>query len=292
MMFNIKNRFSPLFYTKPLSFTTTLNIALTVIIITFMLIFLYNVNYLLKDWRDGLRIIAYVDDNASKKDILSLQDKIEKTEGVSKANLLSKEKALEVIKEEFKDKSSFFETLDTNFLPNAFEIFLFSNPGDKKIKLIADKILSFELIEDVEYGKAWIEYFFKIFKLIKIISIVVALFFIISCIFIVINTFHLSFFLRKKEIEVMNLIGASTLFIGRTFYKQAAIQGFVGGLLGSIFTLVFFYTLKFWLIKNGIITIYSRLNLLPLYVFPIILFFSSLIGFLGCYFSLKYFLKR
>ncbi len=291
-MFNIKNRFSPLFYTKPLSFTTTLNIALTVIIITFMLIFLYNVNYLLKDWRDGLRIIAYVDDSASKKDILSLQDKIEKTEGVSKANLLSKEKALEVIKEEFKDKSSFFETLDTNFLPNAFEIFLFSNPGDKKIKLIADKILSLELIEDVEYGKAWIEYFFKIFKLIKIISIVVALFFIISCIFIVINTFHLSFFLRKKEIEVMNLIGASTLFIGRTFYKQATIQGFVGGLLGSIFTLVFFYTLKFWLIKNGIITIYSRLNLLPLYVFPIILFFSSLIGFLGCYFSLKYFLKR
>lgn len=277
---------------KLLNFLTTINIALTVIIITSMLIFFLNANKLLKDWNKGLRIIAYISENASKKDIEEMKDEILKIKNTNNVYFLSKEKALEFMQKELKKNDVFFESLKINPLPNAFEVVFKAQMNIEKIKNLAEKIASIKFIEDVEYGQNWIDYFFKIFNMLKLIGVAVALFFIISCIFIVINTLQISFFSKKEDIKIMNLIGASTSFIGKEFYKQAAIQGFIGGLFGFFLTFSFFSLLKFWLLKNGILLAYNKIEFLPFYYVFIIVILSSLIGFCGCHFSLKQFLKK
>ena len=248
----LKNINKLLFSNKLLSFLTILNISLTVIIISSMLIAFVNGNKVLNLWQKGLKIIAYIDDKASKKDINDLKNQIKSFKNVKKIYFISKKNALEMMKTENETYKVLFENLQTNPLPNALEIFFSSTIKKKeKIKYLAKQIEALPLIDEVEYGQNWIGSFLTIFKNIRNIGIVLSVFFILSCILIVITTIKLSIFSKNKEIEIMYLIGADTNFIGKTFYKQSLAQSLCGSLFGIFLSSVFFFLLSCGLQKQN-----------------------------------------
>ena len=61
-----------------------------------------------------------------------------------------------------------------------------------------------------------------------------------SSLFLIVNTIRLATFARRREIEVMKLVGASNWFVRVPFMAE----GFVQGVIGAGFAVGFVYVLK------------------------------------------------
>jgi len=181
--------------------------------------------------------------------------------------------------------------LNENPLPDAFEISMIeSSQSCEKVEEIATKIESLPSIEDVEYGRKWLERFTNIFDLFRLAGYAMGGILFMAAVFIVANTIRLVIYTRREEIKIMRLVGASEKFIRVPFYIESIIQGILGGIIG-IAALFIIFKLISSNVEHGFK--YELLNikfLSPEFYCGIVLC-SMFVGWLGCYISLKQFLK-
>ncbi len=142
----------------------------------------------------------------------------------------------------------------------------------------------------MEYGQKWLGRFSQIIKLFSLAGYVLGGMFLMAAIFFVANTVRLVIYSRRDEIEVMRLVGAEPGFIKGPFYMQGLIQGFLGGVLGlaGLFAVYFAISTQ---VQQGFGTGVFEVRFLPVSVYAGIIVGSILVGWLGCYLSLKQFLK-
>lgn len=274
-----------------LSAVTIITISLSILIVSAFALFFTNANNVMNYWGKGVRIMAYLKPGIIQKNFPDIKRKIQGIYGIQDVNLISKEEAFKRLKEQMKRQSSILMNLNENPLPDAFEISIMaSSQHDEKVEEIATKIESLPSIEDVEYGQKWLERFMNIFDLFRLAGYAMGGIFFMAAVFIVANTIRLVIYTRREEIEIMRLVGASEKFIKGPFYIESIIQGTLGGIIGIA---VLFITFKLIAsnvehsFKHGLLNI-SFLS--PEFYFGIILC-SMFVGWLGCYISLKQFLK-
>jgi cell division transport system permease protein len=272
---------------------TVVTICLSVLIISSLVLFVENANSIITSFKEEIRIIAYLEKDISEESKDEARKEIGKIKGVSDVVFISSSKALEIIKAQMKNQSSYLNDLRENLLPASFEVYLKKNSHNwNVIKEVALKIESLKVIEEVEYGKSWLGKFSNIISLFEFASIGMGLVFFLVTIFIIINTIRLSLYSRRKEIEIMRLVGAEDRFIKRPFYFEGVIQGFLGGAAGllALFILFLIFNTNFEtdFTSSGLINI----KFLSFKVIVEILFCSIFAGWLGCYISVRQFLKN
>ncbi|GAH89058.1 unnamed protein product, partial [marine sediment metagenome] len=184
------------------------------------------------------------------------EDEIRSWNEIENVEYRSKEKAMEKLLESFDESSSVFEIIDPETLPASFEI-SFKNPQtvedvanrfkDGKIFDLTtpeereeeekEKEYYWKWINDVTYGKDYVGKFFRVTNAIKIITLLIISLLFISSIILIFNTIRLSIISRKKEIEVIKLVGASNWYVRWPFIIEGTIQGIMGALIaiGLIF---------------------------------------------------------
>jgi len=274
-----------------LSAVTIITIALSILIVSAFALFFTNANNVMNYWGKGVKIMAYLKPGISQKNLLDIKRKIQGIYGIQDVNFISKEEAFKRLKEQMKRQSSILMNLNENPLPDAFEISIIaSSQRGEKVEEIATKIESLPSIEDLEYGQKWLERFTNIFDLFRLAGYAMGGIVLMAAVFIVANTIRLVIYTRREEIEIMRLVGASEKFIKGPFYIESIIQGTLGGIIGIA---VLFITFKLIVsnvehsFKHGLLNI-SFLS--PEFYFGIILC-SMFVGWLGCYISIKQFLK-
>lgn len=269
---------------------TVITITLCVFIISTVVLFTINVNHLLRTWQKGLKIIAYVNPTAVPADIHRLNDLLETLPPVERVLYISKDTALQTLINQMPHQSSIFEDLKENPLPDAFEIYVKGKqPSEKTITGLARHIQALPMIDDVEYGGQWIKRIMGIINLIRYTGLAISALLLMVTMAIIVNTFRLALYGRREEIEVMRLVGATDTFIKAPFYVEALIQGTVGGLAGQG-TLMALY---------GIILTRAGDNalLMPGLQFPLLglsggmVLGAALVGWLGCFLSLRQYLR-
>jgi cell division transport system permease protein len=105
------------------------------------------------------------------------------------------------------------------------------------------------------------------------------------------NTIRLVIYSRREEVEIMRLVGATDSFIKIPFY----VEGIIQGALGAMFGLVMLYIAFVFVSSNidkGFFPGLFRFHFLSPTIFLAILVVSMLVGWLGCYISLKQYLKH
>ena len=188
--------------------------------------------------RDQLNVQYALYDDATKAEIASLQKELEGIPHVADVTFISKAEALETLKSELKDKT-IVEELHTNPLPNSFEVkaddaanldavqqAVYPNgPQGKSISPIIsnpfDRQQSSEKIEQVTSA-------------LKVVLTVITALLILASLMLVGNTIRLSIYTRRREVEVMRLVGATRWFIRWPFMIEGVVVGFVGGLLAIL----------------------------------------------------------
>lgn len=188
--------------------------------------------------RDQLNVQYELYDDATKAEIAGLKRKLEAIPHVAEVTFVSKDEALATLKGELKDKT-IVEELHTNPLPNSFEVkaddaanlasvrkAVYPNgPDAASISPIIvkpfDRQQSSEKIEQVTSA-------------LKIVLTVITALLVLASLMLVGNTIRLSIYTRRREVEVMRLVGATRWFIRWPFMIEGVVVGFAGGLLAIL----------------------------------------------------------
>jgi cell division transport system permease protein len=96
---------------------------------------------------------------------------------------------------------------------------------------IAQTAMGWNGVEDVRYGKKWVEKGEKLVKGFYMIGLALGLIVFLSVIFVISNTVRLSILSRRESVEIMKLVGATNRYIQVPFLIEGAIQGVVSSLI-------------------------------------------------------------
>jgi cell division transport system permease protein len=256
-------------------------IFLTLVLITILLIFIVNVHRIVNQIQARLELEIFVDNSFAAAQINSLLERIKNVEGIEAVRFVSKEEAADFVKQQF--GQDVFEILDENPLPASFQIKLLpAFRSAKTVKIVIDKLLKLEGIDDILYRHDLLVLMEKYMKIFLIIMIIVGSVLAAGSVILVSNTIKLIIFSRRSIIEIMKLVGATRGFIRRPFIVEGIVQGTAGGLLASLLFYLLFKIIKIEI--PGMLLIDQRIHL-------ILLLLGFLFGLLGSIFALRKFLK-
>jgi cell division transport system permease protein len=291
MMLFIKRAIDDIWQNRFLNFVTIITIALAILIASAFILFLVNTDEIIHSWKRGLRIMAYLKPDIHDADLTNLKQTIQSLDGVHSLRFISKQEALERLKDQMEHQSSLFDNLTENPLPDSFEIRMTASRDSwRKIEILANQIDSLSQIDEVEYGQRWIGRFVRIISLFRMTGYAMGVLFFTASIFIVANTIRLVIYSRCEEVEIMRLVGATDNFIKIPFYIEGFIQGGLGAAIGLVALFISFFFISSN-IELGFSLGQFRLQFLSPMTIGKILLGSMLVGWLGCYVSLKQFLK-
>jgi cell division transport system permease protein len=276
---------------KFLNTVSVLTISLSVFIVSAFMLFFINATDLLDGWRKGVRIIAYMNDGVSETQRMALTDAIQKSGAADDIVYISKDAALKDLRGKIGEQSSLLDGLDKNPLPDSLEITLkgvYRSPED--IEKIAGRIADLPDVEDVEYAQKWLHRFTGIYNLFKITGLVLASIFFIATLLIIANTIRMIMFSRREEIEIIRIVGADENFIKYPLFIEAVLQGFLGGLIGIVALFLAFVLTVPGLSAGGAFSFFEMRFIPVKFSFAIVLC-SMMIGWIGCYFSIRKFLR-
>jgi len=274
-----------------LNAVTMITIGLSILIASAFVLFFVNANDLITSWKKGVRIMAYLKPNVDERRLLELKQEIQSLPRVQTFVYIPKDEALNRLKRQMRRQSSLFDNLKENPLPDAFEIRVAPPANNSEdIEALAGKIESLQAIDEVEYGQRWLGQFSNVVNLFRLAGYTLTGLFFMAAVFIVANTSRLILYSRREEIEVMRLVGATDGFIKAPFYIQGILQGALGG-LGGLSALLLAFSFVSSNIGYGLTTYISHIRFLSPRMSIAIVLCSMFVGWLGCYLSLKQFLK-
>lgn len=176
--------------------------------------------------------------DATKAEIAATKQKLEGVPHVAEVKLVSKGEALKTLEGELDDKR-IVEELKFNPLPNSFEVkpddaanlpsiqkaVFPSGPNGKPIASIINNEF------DRTFGQQKVE---QVTSALKIILTVITALLVLASLMLIGNTIRLSIYTRRREVEVMRLVGATRWFIRWPFMIEGVVVGFVGGALAIL----------------------------------------------------------
>jgi cell division transport system permease protein len=200
--------------------------------------------------KDRIDVQAYISDSATESQVEGLRKQIDALQAsgtVASYIYVTKADALEIMRKRLKDPA-LLEGVNGNIFPASFKI----KPSDPdKAQRIVDELSTGPAVSPaidpefgVSYGKETTKKLLSIAKFIQYGGLGLIAILMVASVLLIGNTIRLSLFARRREVEVMKLVGATNWFIRWPFI----IEGILCGLVGA-----FISVLLLWATKKGVI---------------------------------------
>jgi cell division transport system permease protein len=248
-----------------------------------------HVEGIVRNVGQDVAITAFFPEDIGQERIDEVVSSVEGYPEVNESVYVSKEEALEKFRETFAEQPDIAGSISSDVLPASIEIQL-NNSSDSSA--VADRLRAEGFQDDeIRYPQQTVDRLNQITGyLIWGLRGATALFFVAS-VLLIFNTIRLSIFARRKEIEVMKLVGASDSFVRTPFVLEGLVQGLIGALpaallvvwMNSLFVGWAQENLPFFPISSGAV------NALIILLF--LLFVGALVGVAGSFFSVRRFLR-
>jgi cell division transport system permease protein len=186
--------------------------------------------------RNRVVVDAYLKESATEADRAEVQRALEATPGVKSVEYISKDEALRELGHKVRDTDEKIELLGSNPLPDLFRV----TPEDPdELKAIVATIAPggtprLDAVDDVQNRESDTGKILSATALVKGLGAVMAGLLILASISLIANTIRLSVFARRREVEVMKLVGATNWFIRWPFVIEGVIVGFLGGVVSVL----------------------------------------------------------
>lgn len=175
------------------------------------------------------QVTAFFKDDATQETIESIKKELEGNESVSSTKFVSKEEALAIYREQNKQDPLLLEMVTADILPASLEV---SGRTAASLPQIAEILKSKDGVEEVVYQQDVIEAVGGWAKGIRGVGIENVGFLVVTSILTITAIISMKIALRRHEIEVMRLIGASTWYIKNPFILEGMFYGIMGALIG------------------------------------------------------------
>lgn len=171
---------------------------------------------------------------ATQKQINGVRVFLERMPEVDSAQFVSKGEALQRMQ---RRSPEIVANLSSNPLPNAYEI---TPTRAEHVSTIAARLERSSLpgIEKVTYGKEVADRILRVATVVSSIFLIAVIVLVAASTLLIANTIRLSIFARRREIEVMKLVGATNWFVRGPFMIEGLICGLVGSAIAVVLLLL------------------------------------------------------
>jgi cell division transport system permease protein len=217
--------------------STTVAATMTVLIGMFLLGLFIALGTWVLSWtgevKKEVQVKIFFDTNASKDQMNAVASKLATFPEVKSVKFVSASDALAKMQKQYPDLTS---GLSGNPLPASYEV------QPKTAEQVDELAARFEPVpagvESVKYGKKTTERILQVAKIIGGVFLIGSVILLTASVILIANTIRLSIFSRRREIEVMKLVGASNWFVRGPFILEGLICGLAGSIIAVILLLV------------------------------------------------------
>ena len=204
---------------------------------------------------ERVEVVAYLERGAPPQSVAAATQDIEAFPEVESVSYVSADEALARARADLREFQDVFEDLETNPLPASLDITL--KPGFRDARnaaRVAERLRGFQFIDDVRYGRDWVEKLDRLRAIAGAVGVAVGAAFALVAVIIIGTTIRMAVLQRSREIAIMRLVGATDSFVRRPFLVEGLIKGLLGGALALALSYVAWAAIDTYLIRAAFFT--------------------------------------
>lgn len=206
-------------------------VAITLFIVGIFTLLVLNANFIATGLESNVEIVAFMQVDASRSEVLGVKEQIEAIKGVAQVTLVTKEEGLAALNRQFgKDHDLTSALGGNNPLPDYYRV---KAESPDYVQTIARTMEQVAYVDKVDYGQGVVEKLFAVIRWVRYMGSGIVLLLSLGAIFLIATTIRLAVFARRKEINIMKYIGATDWFIRWPFFIEGMILGLMGALLAA-----------------------------------------------------------
>lgn len=187
-------------------------------------------------WKGGVEEEIFMNTKATQGQIDNVQTRLTDDPLVKRFEFISQEEALPEARKLFPNNTDLFESIEPGGLPASFRVV---PERAEDTEVIADQYRSLNGVDQVSTASKAVKSLLTFTNWVRYLFLGLSLVLLASSLFLIVNTIRLATFARRREIEIMKLVGASNWFVRVPFMAEGLVQGLLGAGLafGGVFIL-------------------------------------------------------
>ncbi|HXI21367.1 MAG TPA: permease-like cell division protein FtsX [Gemmatimonadales bacterium] len=191
-----------------------------------------NLREALRSVEQRVEVVAYLLHGTPPEAIAQASQDIAAFPEVQRVTFVSEDEALKRARSELVEFRDAYRDLSVNPLPASLEIQLKDGYRDAAhTAAVAERLKGYGFIDDVRYGREWIEKLDRLRNIAGVVGLTIGLAFAAVAVVIIGVTIRITVLQRAREIAIMRLVGATNGFIRGPFLVEGAMKGLLGGAL-------------------------------------------------------------
>jgi cell division transport system permease protein len=218
--------------------STSFAATMTVLIGMFLLGLLIALGSWVVSWSDHvkeqLQVKVFFVEDVTPKQVNAVGAFLRTDDRIKDYQFISRTEALARMKKRYPELTA---NLPTNPLPDSYEI---TPKRAEEVKQLSTAIRGqkFAGVERVKDGQQTSKRILQVARVIEVVFLVAVVVLLAASVLLIANTIRLSIFSRRREIEVMKLVGATNWFVRGPFMVEGLVCGLVGALAAVVLLLI------------------------------------------------------
>jgi cell division transport system permease protein len=216
---------------------SSLMVGLALFVVGLFSLAAHNLKLALTSVEERVEVVAYLREDLRQVDLDAATETLLTLPGVEEVRLVSKADALERAIRDLPEIADISSGLEVNPFPASLEIrFLPEGRTTETVETVAAAAEAFPFVEDVQYGREWVERLFFLRRIGGFTAVILGAAFAAVATLIIGTAIRIAVFARREEIFIMRLVGARDSLIWRPFLLEGAATGLLGGILAVLLT--------------------------------------------------------
>lgn len=233
--------------------------------------------------------IAFFKDNATREDVSAIEGALKQTGKVKDLRYISKDEALQIYRDRNKNNPTLLELVTANILPSSLEIST-QTPAD--LTTVAEILKQEPVVEEVVVPEDVIQTLTRATGIIRWVGGVSVGFLTGFSILVILMIIGFKIRIKRNEIEIMRLLGASTWFVRAPFIWEGITYALVGAVSAWITTYILtWYFTPFLQPSLAEIELFPVSPIIMLELLGIGIISAFFIGFIGSFSAVRRYLK-
>jgi cell division transport system permease protein len=205
-------------------------VGLALFVVSLFSLAAFNLRVALQEVEARVEVVAYLREGTTPGEMEIARTELTALPEVLEVAYVSKDEALQRARRDLPGFGELFGSVDVNPLPASLEVRLQDGSRTKNsVEEIANIAYFYPFVEDVQYGREWVDKLFTLRRMAGFTTAVLGGAFGAVAALIIGAALRIAIFARRDEIYIMRLVGARKAFIRRPFVVEGAIAGLVGG---------------------------------------------------------------
>ena len=243
-----RDAFHGVFRNFSLSLASISCITITLIVVAFSLLLSMNVENFSESIRKDVTVVMFLKSDTTAEDVSKIKAELESVANIENSTIEFKSKADSAL--ELKNGNDIFATTvdkwtdDTNPLLDSYMFKVKEiEEIDNTVKEVNNLPFTKDKINNINYGEDIVHQMIVVFNVVRKICIVAVAALVLVTAFLIANTIKLAIYSRRREIEIMRLVGASNTSIKIPFILEGLFIGIIGSIIPILVTIFGYSTL-------------------------------------------------